>query len=387
MSHESTEIILTRTELYDLVWNKPMLQLSDELAISDRGLAKKCIRHKVPVPYRGYWAKIEAGKKVRKSPLPKNSDESLDRIYFIKEKDSYKALEKIVDFPVPDKILNKLSSFDIDSDYRKRHELISATRTSISQKRADRYGYVLLSKNALALKVTLDTLERSISLFDHIITYCHHMGWVVLNEHGKTCIEIEGQKIAIRIKEKIKQVKHELTEKEKQDQKRWSHSYAHKHDYLSTGELSIEIDQYNSYDQRNVWREKRNSFKEQMKDLLITLWTIAQCSYESKLIRNQQNTEYKIEAQDRAKKQHLEKIAINRIKNLENVANSWKEIQTIKAFLEDTESRITESSQENKDALKQWLKWAKVKTNEMHNSLVKSAVEGDHKILNDDFYH
>lgn len=378
--------MMTRSELYELVWTKPILQLAEELGISDRGLSKKCKRHKVPVPYRGYWAKMEAGKKARKYPLPKNNDESLDCIYFVKEKDSYKALEKIIDFPMPDEVLNKLDSFDIHSEYRKRHELITPTRKSISKKRTDRYGYALLSKEGLSLKVTQGTLERSIELFSHIITYCNHMGWEVLNRHGKTCIEIEGQKIAIRVKEKIKQVKHELTEKEKHDQKRWSHSYAPKHDYLSTGELSIEIDQCNSYDQKSVWTEKKNDFKEQMKDLLIALWTIAQWSYESKLIRNQEHAEYEIEAQERAKKQHLEKIAKNRINNLENTAKSWKEIQNIKAFLEDANSRATESSQENADALKQWIKWAAVKTDEMHDSLLKKAVEDDHKILNDNFY-
>lgn len=128
MRNRAEEISMTRTELYDLIWSKPMLQLAKELGISDRGLAKKCERHKVPVPYRGYWAKIEAGKKARKYPLPKSNDESLDNIYFTKVQDAQKSIEKIVDFPLPEDMKEKINSFDIEATTQKRYPLISATR-------------------------------------------------------------------------------------------------------------------------------------------------------------------------------------------------------------------------------------------------------------------
>jgi hypothetical protein len=46
--------IFTRRELFDLVWSKPMQKIAEELGISDRGLAKICMRHRVPSPSRGY---------------------------------------------------------------------------------------------------------------------------------------------------------------------------------------------------------------------------------------------------------------------------------------------------------------------------------------------
>lgn len=41
---------MKRSELYGLVWAKPMTQLAAELGISDVGLAKACRRHAVPAP-------------------------------------------------------------------------------------------------------------------------------------------------------------------------------------------------------------------------------------------------------------------------------------------------------------------------------------------------
>lgn len=41
-----TPVILTRRELYDLVWSKPLRDVAADLGISDVGLAKVCARHR-----------------------------------------------------------------------------------------------------------------------------------------------------------------------------------------------------------------------------------------------------------------------------------------------------------------------------------------------------
>lgn len=61
---------MKRTELYELVWSKPMTKLGVELGISDVGLAKACRRHSIPVPPRGHWAKLHVGKDSAQIPLP-----------------------------------------------------------------------------------------------------------------------------------------------------------------------------------------------------------------------------------------------------------------------------------------------------------------------------
>lgn len=60
---------LTREELYDLVWARPMTQVAQDFQISDRAMAKVCAKKQVPVPPRGYWAKKNAGKDIPVIPL------------------------------------------------------------------------------------------------------------------------------------------------------------------------------------------------------------------------------------------------------------------------------------------------------------------------------
>jgi len=48
-----------------------MSQLANDFGISDVGLAKRCKAVDVPIPYRGYWARVAAGQSPHKLPLPK----------------------------------------------------------------------------------------------------------------------------------------------------------------------------------------------------------------------------------------------------------------------------------------------------------------------------
>ncbi|MCC6777934.1 MAG: hypothetical protein IT537_15075 [Hyphomicrobiales bacterium] len=72
--------VLTRDQLYDLVWSEPMQRLSKHIGISDVAIAKHCRKVGVPVPKRGYWNKLLAGKRVVKASLPERDLVTLNRI-------------------------------------------------------------------------------------------------------------------------------------------------------------------------------------------------------------------------------------------------------------------------------------------------------------------
>ena len=65
-------VVITRNELYDLVWTEPMIKLSKKYVISDVGLRKICDSMDIPLPRAGHWMKLQAGKKVPKQKLSGN---------------------------------------------------------------------------------------------------------------------------------------------------------------------------------------------------------------------------------------------------------------------------------------------------------------------------
>ena len=68
---------LRREQLYEKVWSKSGVKLSAEFGISDVAIAKRCRKLNIPRPPRGYWAKIEAGQRPKRSPLPPDSEHAL----------------------------------------------------------------------------------------------------------------------------------------------------------------------------------------------------------------------------------------------------------------------------------------------------------------------
>lgn len=61
---------LKREDLHRLVWTAPVTEIAARIGVSNVGLAKACRRAEIPVPTRGYWAKIEAGQHIGQDPLP-----------------------------------------------------------------------------------------------------------------------------------------------------------------------------------------------------------------------------------------------------------------------------------------------------------------------------
>jgi ankyrin repeat protein len=60
-----------RAVLYEQVWSQPVQVVAKSYGISGVRLGKVCRAIHVPVPPRGYWARVRSGSAVRQPPLPK----------------------------------------------------------------------------------------------------------------------------------------------------------------------------------------------------------------------------------------------------------------------------------------------------------------------------
>lgn len=62
--------VVTREELYELVWSTPMIRVAEKFEVSGSYLARVCTELRVPRPERGYWAKLAVGKAPQRPGLP-----------------------------------------------------------------------------------------------------------------------------------------------------------------------------------------------------------------------------------------------------------------------------------------------------------------------------
>jgi hypothetical protein len=59
------EIIITRQQLYNIVWSTPLSKLTQQYALSNEGIKKICKQFEIPMPQNGFWLKLKYNKKVK----------------------------------------------------------------------------------------------------------------------------------------------------------------------------------------------------------------------------------------------------------------------------------------------------------------------------------
>ena len=65
-----------RETLYQEVWAMPVTEVAKRYKVSDAAIHKVCKSLDIPTPPQGYWAKLRAGKPVKKLPLPPGKEQT-----------------------------------------------------------------------------------------------------------------------------------------------------------------------------------------------------------------------------------------------------------------------------------------------------------------------
>ena len=197
MSHQT----ITREELYDEVWSKPMMRLARSFGLSDVGLAKLCKRHNIPRPPRGYWAKVEAGQKPRRIPLPPQDGSEEIRLYPPKED----SLEQsgLAD-QVEQRVANEKqqeSKIVVSDNLRGAHSLVTATRDELYQAKPNGSGILVYSgKLSLDVSVSKDQMRRTLLIFDALLKGLEARGYRVV---AGPRVTIFGEQVGFGIKEAV----------------------------------------------------------------------------------------------------------------------------------------------------------------------------------------
>lgn len=61
---------ISRAELFEALWQKPMTQLSAQWGISRKEIVQLCEQYSIPRPPNGYWAQLNWGTAPERPTLP-----------------------------------------------------------------------------------------------------------------------------------------------------------------------------------------------------------------------------------------------------------------------------------------------------------------------------
>lgn len=390
-------ITLPRSELYERVWSKPVTEVAAEFGISDVALAKRCRALNIPLPWRGYWAKVQAGKSPRRTPLRPFRDTRKtspraqaaqsatpqrerprppNRVPTPAPLPSYASTasgsEPLISFPPPRApepdappmspeeaaLRARIGVLELTPTTDLTHAHPAVLRTAVHLKRlksrdltwprGERAGPILELRN-----VSDGQQVRALMALDALLRGAEKLGWsfdasppspnadrrqsLSQSTHRPPVhghLIVDGEPFELRIDERQRQTDHVPTETEKADIKLGRHVWMPRFDYAPSGELRLHvIEPGHSYTDRVFKDSKRHPLETQASTILHGLLDLA-------LARQRHREEQRLRAiaereAERQREIDRQRRAANAklIHTLEAQAGAWARAQFLRRYL------------------------------------------------------
>ena len=352
------ERVITREELYKLVWSKPITEVAKEFGMSDVGLAKVCKKLNVPKPYRGYWQLVEAGRPVTIPPLPPAREGDPTRTTLSPE--YYR-----VDFKPQDQtVLDRINAESLPENriivaeaLEKPHALVRNTSVLLRKGKPDECGRLRCwsindNRPRLNVAVSKNTLPRALLITDPLIKALEARGCKV-NSDGATVCQIGETNIAFYLWEKVSRSERVLTEKEQEQAWRYD-----RWQLTPTGELTLTLDE--TWAERKNWRDgKKKKLEDKLNDIVAGMFAAAERIRLKEIERQEEQERWAEAERRRADLERERKVQEERRNQIDAMVASWIKSTNLRYFLQECEKTLSLESKNPDPAGAQWLSWAR----------------------------
>ena len=188
---------LSRSQIYEMIWSKPIQQVAPTLGLSDVGLAKLCKRYDIPRPPRGYWAKLQHGQAPPKSPLPDPGRDPRVRFEDAGQNASDRSTPEFnrirVTYPIPEGA---------------SHPLVAKARSHFERLEPNKTGLLVPRKHCpLNVRVSPAQLDRALAVVDALLCAFESRGERV--EAGPSVV-VGGYRFGFEVREELEEAEEPL---------------------------------------------------------------------------------------------------------------------------------------------------------------------------------
>ncbi|MGP4752861.1 hypothetical protein [Agrobacterium pusense] len=203
---------MSREELYALVWSTPMQKLAETYGLSDRGLAKTCARHLIPVPPRGYWAKLSAGLNVKKTKLRPVENASLHTVHIaaFAPRRSTGAQLALAAQKVQIKTDGRKKQTAIVAPGDHPHGNIRDLVKALRKVKPDADGLI----SVYSIAVHSHSIDRAITILHNLALLAEEAGASIQITNDRICVQDNVGSASLALTEERKRPKHVPTEEE-----------------------------------------------------------------------------------------------------------------------------------------------------------------------------
>lgn len=352
------ENIFEREKLYNEVWSDPVTTVAKKYKISDVAIHKICKKMNIPVPPRGYWAKIRSGEKVKRTPLPDNEELSIITSSFNRNKPvENKKYDKVLEFMDEierQRVMECCKNITVKEKLYNPHVLIEEHKHEIKLRKerekfrekhyGELYKYNLeIDKNIISIKASEELINKAYLIMDTLIKALEGLGckFVIKGERViATFIIIREEEIKVSLRE-------------------------------SKGSLLFNIDDYNAL-RRNFRDTKTKPISTILGKIIIELFETSERIKISRQNRRRFELQKMEEAETRRKNAIIKKEELERVTDLINQAQDYKIACNIREYIKSIEYKMKiEQNEEKYQRIVEWIAWAKDKSDWIDPTIAK----------------
>jgi|WetSurMetagenome_2_1015567.scaffolds.fasta_scaffold65369_1 hypothetical protein len=361
-------VTVTRERLYEEVWQTPVHILAPKYGLSDVGLKKVCKKLLIPTPPRGYWMRIKSGAMIgRPSLLPlKHGQPNSYRIQPRRAHEQKDAVLETIEQDLPSEMTSALP-IRVAKTLHNPHPLVAKTENVLMKAKPDEYGVLRpWRQEYLNLRVSPALLKRGLRILDALIKGIEARGFSIKTttpyKLPDTRLVIFGETVGFSLVERIRRKNHIPTQKEIEEQKRYTWSTPRKWDYEPTGELELRFGPYLTTAFRKTWSDgAKKSLEEMLDDFVLGAIKIAKERQRERLIREEKQTKWEEEQRILEEERRRQEQERQRLLDLESQVEQWAKAKRLRAYVRAVQRVVSNRRdiESFRDQLEEWASWAK----------------------------
>ncbi|MBY0240230.1 MAG: hypothetical protein K2X55_13030 [Burkholderiaceae bacterium] len=364
---------VNREALYAEVWAEPVSTVALRYGLSDVGLAKICRALAIPLPSRGYWAKVKAGRVMAKAPLPKLQQHHQDLSRLVKLPPEQVAMRD-AELKSRARARSEVEALHVDDvTSTPPHPLVRAAAARLKKRDGWSAETPVRSapKEVLNISATPSSLDRALTFTDSLLKMLmkHGFDFEIDDARGASLFrKIEtGTKLEFALVERVQRTRHvptpaeELARKKYWERPRFDRSLSlpifPQFDYAPTGILTLEIGRW----PKRTWKDSPTKNLElRLGEVMAGILAVASGTFEREQeqarreeARRQAEAHYDFLVKRRSQE-------AERFKRLESSATDWERAAKLRAFADAVENDAKLLGPLTVEQI-EWLAWARAK--------------------------
>lgn len=347
---------MTRNELYNLVWSKPISKIIEEYEIGYQGLKELCYKHDVPMPKNGYWQKLSYNKIVEESALPP-SKSNFD-IILSKQGDNAPVQYDGSDLNTLKRAikLNKSLPIEVPEKLIKPHRLVVEAKQSLANAKVSSFrelaGLYCTSTGIFDLYVSKEMIKRSLIFCDMLIKLFESRGHKVevlrdrkYNGDNGTFLVVNDEFYKICVRECRVRVKNTT---------KYSREI---YDFKPSGQLSLRMDDYPRYQ----WVDsKTKTIENKLVDILAYFEILSKKDKKQRIEREIRHQEYERQRKIEEELKQRRDKELREFRNVISHASRWQKSIDLRNYIDFVEKNAAERGALT-DEMVGWIKWIRDK--------------------------